>query len=1064
MALVKDQTSHTAPILVQNPSSTTPLVGQTALLMSQANGTLPLSYQWYFNRVPMAGKTNNWLALTSIRTDQAGSYQVVAANSSGAVTSQVAVVSELPWATIATQPANQATVLTSNATFTVAMYGLPPFGYQWYFNGSPLTDGSHFSGTTTAGLSVSNVQIYDGGSYSVVITNGYNAVTSTWATLTVLIPAGITNQPVDQSVLLNSNAVFAVAATGTGTLSYQWLKDGTNLADGGTISGSTTPTLTVSGAQTNDNGSYQAVVSNAYGTSTSSVARLTVYIPVQVTSQPSSKAVLIGDPASFAVTGSGTALGYQWYFNDTPLVDGSRIAGSASSTLTLSNVQGSDAGGYWALVSNLLSSARSMTASLTPLTIVAPSVRYVDVNSTNPAPPYVNWAIAATTIQDAVDAAVEGDLILVADGVYQTGGRVVYGSLTNRVVVSKAVAVRSVNGAAATMIQGASPPGDSAVRCVYLTNNAYVVGFTLANGAVRSAGDLFTEQSGGGAWCESTNSVLLNCLILSNTVPQCGGGVYSGTCSNCHLAFNSATNGGGAFGGVLNYCALATNTANNGGGGCSNTLNGCSLIANKGTAWGGGAYGSVLNNCTVTRNTNSNLGVGMHSCIAGGCSLTGNFCSGNYGGGAYNSSLSNCLILGNTAGRGGGGAYNCVMNFCRVLGNVAGAGYGGGGSGGTFNNCLICSNSAESVSGVYQGTLNNCTVVGHTNGYALYVGIARNCIAYYNARNYYMGSITNSCTTPQPSGPRNITNAPMFLDLPGGNFRLQTNSPCINSGNNAYVTNSTDLDGRPRIAAGTVDMGAYEFQGAGAGEFIGWLQQNGLATDGSADFSDSDGDGINNWQEWIAGTNPANALSRLLLSATPGSLGVSVTWPSTSSRTYFIERSTNLAALPAFAILITNVPGQSGTTTYTDSTAIGPGPFFYRVGVQGAGSFLQTPFSRISFAWLQQYGLPTDGSADFTDPDADGMNNWQEWVAETNPTNATSILLLLPPATNTVGLTVTWQSVSGKTYYLQRATNLLLYSGLSPIKSNIIGKTGTTSFMDTTATDAGPYFYRVGVQ
>lgn len=52
-----------------------------------------------------------------------------------------------------------------------------------------------------------------------------------------------------------------------------------------------------------------------------------------------------------------------------------------------------------------------------------------------------------------------------------------------------------------------------------------------------------------------------------------------------------------------------------------------------------------------------------------------------------------------------------------------------------------------------------------------------------------------------------------------------------------------------------------EFQGAATGEFIAWLQQNGLAVDGSADFLDGDGDGMNNWQEWRCGTDPVNASS-----------------------------------------------------------------------------------------------------------------------------------------------------------------------------------------------------------
>jgi len=64
----------------------------------------------------------------------------------------------------------------------------------------------------------------------------------------------------------------------------------------------------------------------------------------------------------------------------------------------------------------------------------------------------------------------------------------------------------------------------------------------------------------------------------------------------------------------------------------------------------------------------------------------------------------------------------------------------------------------------------------------------------------------SSGTTPQPTnGVGNITNAPLFVDRASGNLRVQSNSPCINVGNNTYVSGSTDLDGRPRIAGGTVE-------------------------------------------------------------------------------------------------------------------------------------------------------------------------------------------------------------------------------------------------------------------
>ena len=92
-----------------------------------------------------------------------------------------------------------------------------------------------------------------------------------------------------------------------------------------------------------------------------------------------------------------------------------------------------------------------------------------------------------------------------------------------------------------------------------------------------------------------------------------------------------------------------------------------------------------------------------------------------------------------------------------------------------------------------------------------------NCIVYFNTAssgaNYSGSTLNYCCTTPDPGGVGNITYAPLFVNQAGGNLHLQTNSPCINGGNNSYVIGTTDLDGNPRIASGIVDIGAYEFQG-----------------------------------------------------------------------------------------------------------------------------------------------------------------------------------------------------------------------------------------------------------
>jgi len=254
----------------------------------------------------------------------------------------------------------------------------------------------------------------------------------------------------------------------------------------------------------------------------------------------------------------------------------------------------------------------------------------------------------------------------------------------------------------------------------------------------------------------------------------------------------------------------------------------------------------------------------------------------------------------------------------------------------------------------YQSSLENCTVVanqctsfnGGTVGGAYHCGAIISSIVYFNTSisqagtpNYSGGGFQyNCCTTPLPgNGFGNFTTDPGLVNLAGGDFHLQSNSPCINAGNNTYATSATDLDSNARIVAGTVDVGAYEYQTPASAISYAWLQQYGLAINAGTDTSDADGDGMSNYAEWHTGTNPTNASSFLqMTSAVPtnNAAGVTIIWQSVSGINYLVQRGSDLGARPLFTTVATGIAGQAGTTSYTDTTATNNLPYFYRVGVQ----------------------------------------------------------------------------------------------------------------------------------
>lgn len=178
------------------------------------------------------------------------------------------------------QPADQSVYSGGTAVFTVATFGGAPVYYQWQHDGVNLTNGNGFSGATTATLTITNAAAGAAGFYSVVVSNSVNSLTSDDASLEVIFaPPNITTQPASQTLLTGMMAVFTVTAVGDQPLSYQWLDDGVNLTNGGSITGATTASLTVSNVTFASAGNYSVMVSNAIYSVSSTGAVLTV-LPV----------------------------------------------------------------------------------------------------------------------------------------------------------------------------------------------------------------------------------------------------------------------------------------------------------------------------------------------------------------------------------------------------------------------------------------------------------------------------------------------------------------------------------------------------------------------------------------------------------------------------------------------------------------------------------------------------------------------------------------------------------------------------------------------------------------
>jgi len=733
-------------------------------------------------------------------------------------------LSPAAWASppsITTQPVNQTVAVGSNANFMVMAQGTQPLSYQWRFNGTNLP------GSTNRSLTIPHAQPENAGVYAVTVTNRFGSVTSSNAVLTLLpTPPTITLQPTNQTATVGSTVSFVEAASGSTPLSYQWSLNGTNLPNATNI------TLTLTNVQWWQAGNYAVLVSNVLGSALSSNAVLTVLSPPYITVQPANQAVVVGQTAGFSVTAGGFApLRYQWKLNSTNLPNATNLS------LTLTNVQFSQAGNCRVLITNIYGSLLSSNAVLrvnnpgtvpvcdlvdlqaavaaggpitfgcdgvitltSTLNITQPTAldgtgRYVTISGGNAVrlfyiAPGVTFSVTNLTLANGLCLVNSGTPGTPADGgaIYNDGGTVTL------------VACTVTSNSAQTSIDGGLGRGGA------IFNNSGMLSLfqsaVLNNAAVGGGRALGTFEVGsglGGAIYSTNGSVaIVGCDITSNLCSAgssyegagqaTGGAVFqmSGlmTVTNSRFAFNQALGGnarssigpgGAAYGGAL---------AASGG---SITIQYCQIFANNATGGDAGYHnpagpvfgGAVYSAATLTAADSSFSG---NQALAGNGTINPTGQSrgqDGYGGAIYNSGLA-------------------VLNCCSVSSNLV--------NGGTALDAFPLSNADggnASGGGIYndsQFNATNCTValnvavggMGHgpgVTGTALGAGVFNEAAGTFIGINLTLAS--NSCSSPAlsiPFGSGQGTATGSQVANTNGTLQLQNSILAYSTNSDAYGT------------------------------------------------------------------------------------------------------------------------------------------------------------------------------------------------------------------------------------------------------------------------------------
>ena len=273
-----------APKITTQPSNASVALGKTATFKVVATGS-NLSYQWQYKRAgasswtDWSGKTSATLTVTAASNNNGCQYRCLVSNPLGTKTSNAATLTVVTVSkpTITAQPKNATAANGESATFSVTAAGEGTLTYQWQFKRSGATSWSNWSGKTAASLVVTAGSNNNGCQYRCAVTNAGGTTYSNAATLTVTVAKPvITTQPKSVSLAAGECMTFSCAATGEGTLSYQWQYKRAGATAWSNWSGKTDTILNVVAGSNNSGCQYRCAVTNAGGTTYTNAATLTV--------------------------------------------------------------------------------------------------------------------------------------------------------------------------------------------------------------------------------------------------------------------------------------------------------------------------------------------------------------------------------------------------------------------------------------------------------------------------------------------------------------------------------------------------------------------------------------------------------------------------------------------------------------------------------------------------------------------------------------------------------------------------------------------------------------------